>query len=141
MIRFVLDNSVTMRWLFRDGTVADLDYAERVLEKLTEGIAVVPHIWQLEVANVIVRAEAKAGLAESRSRVFLAMLGQMQIVVDDTADKQTWETILPLARQFRLSSYDAAYLELAIREDLPLASLDSNLISALKQAKVKLFAS
>ena len=139
-MRFVLDNSVTMRWLFRDGSVADLDYAERVLDKLIAGIAVVPNIWQLEVANVIVRAEAKAGLLESRSRVFLEMLGQMQIVVDDSSAKQTWETILPLARQFKLSSYDAAYLELAIREDLSLASLDSNLIRALKQAKVKRFA-
>jgi len=114
-MRFVLDNSVTMRWLFRDGSTADLDYAERVLDKLIAGIAVVPNIWQLEVANVIVRAEAKAGLLESRSRVFLEMLGQMQIVVDDSSAKQTWETILPLARQFKLSSYDAAYLELAIR--------------------------
>ena len=78
-MRFVLDNSVTMRWLFGDGSAADLPYAGHVLAVLEgEGnAAMVPGIWALEVGNVIVRAEARALVSEARSAEFLGTLQEM----------------------------------------------------------------
>ena len=97
---FVLDNSVSMRWLFKDGTEADLLYAEQVLEALKEGSAVVPGVWWLEVSNVIVRAEAQQLLPETQSRKFLDTLRKIPITVDSSPVEQLWEQTLHLARNF-----------------------------------------
>lgn len=131
-MRFVLDNSVAMRWLFADGSDADQAYANHVLDKLgdPERQAVAPSVWPLEVANVIARAEAKHALAESRSAQFLALLEGLAVAVDADTGQYAFNTTLQLARRFRLSAYDAAYLELALRETLPLATLDFALSQA-----------
>jgi predicted nucleic acid-binding protein len=132
-MRFVLDNSVTMRWLFVDGSPADLAYASHIIGLMeAQGAeAVVPSLWRLEVANVIVRAEMKGLLSEARSAEFLGVLQDMAISTDaETADHALSDT-LQLARRFNLSSYDASYLELALREGLPLATLDKNLCAAV----------
>jgi predicted nucleic acid-binding protein len=132
-MRFVLDNSVAMRWLFADGSEADLAYAAHVLELLVqeEGEAVVPALWPLEVGNVIVRAEAKGFIPEARSTEFLGLLDDMAIAVDSHTAAHALHDTMQLARRFRLSTYDASYLELALREGLPLATLDADLRSAL----------
>lgn len=134
-MRFVLDNSVVMRWLLRDGGEERLAYASKVLEMLAlqEGEAVVPGIWALEAANVIVKAQAKALVTEARATAFFGLLYDMRLRVDlRTAERALGET-LQLARRFKLSSYDAAYLELALREGLPLATLDADLREAMLQ--------
>ncbi|MDZ7811566.1 MAG: type II toxin-antitoxin system VapC family toxin [Arhodomonas sp.] len=109
-MRFVLDNSVVMRWFFADGEDADLAYASHVLDVLGEPDAqpVAPAIWPLEVANVITRAEAKGLVSEARSSEFIHLLESMAIEVDaETADHALGGT-LQLARRFRLSAYDAS---------------------------------
>ena len=136
---FVLDNSVSMRWIFKDGTEADLLYAEQVLEALKEGSAVVPGVWWLEVSNVIVRAEAQQLLPETQSRKFLDTLRKIPITVDSSPVEQLWEQTLHLARKFKISAYDAAYLELAIRQNIVLATLDADLARAARQSKTQLF--
>ena len=136
---FVLDNSVSMRWLFKDGTEADLLYAEQVLEALKEGSAVEPGVWWLEVSNVIVRAEAQQLLPETQSRKFLDTLRKIPITVDSSPVEQLWEQTLHLARKFHVSAYDAAYLELAIRQNIVLATLDADLARAARQSKTQLF--
>ena len=132
-MRFVLDNSVAMRWLFADGSEADLAYATHVLQLLAqeEGAAVVPALWPLEVGNVIVRAEAKGLILEARSTEFLGLLDDMAIAVDGHTATHALHDTMQLARRFRLSTYDASYLELTLREGLPLATLDANLRNAL----------
>lgn len=132
-MRFVLDNSVAMRWLFADGSEADLAYAGHVLELLTQedGEAVVPVLWPLEVGNVIVRAEAKRLISEARSTEFLGLLDDMAIAIDGHTATHALHDTMQLARRFRLSTYDASYLELTLREGLPLATLDTDLRSAL----------
>lgn len=134
MLRFVLDNSVCMRWLFADGSDADRCYAEQILSVLErdDSEAVVPGIWPLEVANVIARAEARAGLPEARSAEFLGALGDMNIRVDTDTVTHALHDTLNLARRFRLSAYDAAYLELALRQALPLATRDHDMMRALQ---------
>ena len=135
-MRFVLDNSVTMRWLFGDGSRDDLQYAERVLEFLADPdtTAIVPSLWALEAANVIARAEARDLISRARSSEFLALLQDMAIEPDPETFEHALEETLHLARQHGLSAYDAAYLELALREGIPLATLDADLRGAITTA-------
>ena len=135
-MRFVLDNSVVMRWLFGDGSPQDRAYASRVLDVLlVEGnLALVPGIWPLEVGNVLLRAEAKGLLTEARASQFLGTLQAMSIQTDGATSAHALTSTLQLARRHRLSSYDAAYLELALRQGLALATLDTDLQRAAVQS-------
>jgi predicted nucleic acid-binding protein len=134
-MRFVLDNSVAKRWLLQDGNTERIAYANKVLELLTQDSseAVVPSIWALEAANVIVKAQAKGQLSEARAATFVALLQEMSITPDTRTAERALGDTLQLARRFKLSSYDASYLELAMREGLPLATLDEDLRSAMRQ--------
>ena len=134
-MRFVLDNSVVMRWLLKDGSVERLAYADKVLGLLMQddAQAVVPGVWPLEVANVIVKAQAKGLLSEARATAFIGLLDDMGISVDSSTAERALKDTLQLARRFKLPSYDASYLELALREGLQLATLDSDLHSAMLQ--------
>ena len=138
-MRFVLDNSVTMRWFFGDGKPQDLAYAGKVLDSMQEAQALVPATWGLEVANVIARAEEKALVTEARSGAFLEMLEDVDIEVDAATFAHALSDTLQLARRYKLSSYDASYLELALRLGLPLATLDEDLQKAARKAGVKKF--
>ena len=137
-MRFVLDNSVVMRWLFGDGNQRDLAYASHVLDALanSDAQAVVPSVWPLEVANVVTRAEAKGLLTEARSLQFLRLLEDLAIATDADTAQYALKDTLQLARRFALSAYDAAYLELALRQGLPLATLDAALHQAASKAGV-----
>lgn len=138
MTRFVLDNSVCMRWLFGDGNPESRRYASRVLAHFdrVETQALVPSVWLLEVANVIARAEARGYLLESRSAEFLGALRDMAIEVDSAASERVWGDTLGLARRHSLTAYDSSYLELALRNGLPLATLDESLRAAAERAGV-----
>lgn len=137
---FVLDNSVAMRWFLGDGKPLELAYAGKVLDAMKDTKALVPAIWRLEVANVIAKAEATALVSEARSEAFLEMLEDLDIEVDASTSAHALSSTLQLARRYRLSSYDASYLELALRSGLPLATLDEDLQKAAKKAGVKKFA-
>ena len=132
---FVLDNSVVMRWLLKDGSAERLAYADKVLGLLTQddAQALVPGVWPLEVANVIVKAQAKGLVSEARSTAFIGLLDDMGISVDTRTAERALKDTLQLARRYQLSSYDASYLELALREGLPLATLDADQRSAMLQ--------
>ena len=137
---FVLDNSVTMRWFFGDGKPQELAYAGKVLDAMKQDNVLVPVTWGLEVANVIARAEAKGLVTEARSGVFLEMLEGVDIDVDSATYIHAMTDTLQLARRYKLSAYDASYLELALRQGLSLATLDEDLQKAAKKAGVKRFA-
>jgi predicted nucleic acid-binding protein len=138
-VSFVLDNSVTMRWFFGDGKPQELAYAGKVLDAMRQDSALVPMTWGLEVANVIVRAEAKALVTEARSGAFLEMLEGVDIEVDAATFAHALSGTLQLARRYKISAYDASYLELALRLGVPLATLDEELQKAAKKAGVKKF--
>lgn len=137
---FVLDNSVTMRWFFGDGKPQEIAYAGKVLDAMKNNHGLVPVTWGLEVANVIARAEAKTLITEARSTEFLEMLEDLDIDVDSATFTHAMSDTLQLARRYRLSAYDASYLELALRLGIPLATLDTDLQVAAKKAGVKKFA-
>ncbi len=130
MKRFVLDCSVTMAWCFEDESNK---YTEVVLDQLSDGEGIVPSLWPLEVANVLVVGERNKRLTKAQSLRFVELLSDLPIIVDKSTSKKALTGILSLAREHSLSSYDAAYLELAMREDLPIATQDLS----LKKAAVK----
>lgn len=128
-----------MRWLLNDGRPADLAYATKVLDSLKTHQAIVPGLWALEAANVVAKSESKGLMAEARTQAFVASLGRLNIVVDQATARHALGETLNLARRYALSAYDAAYLELALRAALPLATLDADLLKAAKKAGVKRF--
>jgi predicted nucleic acid-binding protein len=132
--RFALDCSMTMAWCFEDEATP---YSESVLEALAEGEAVVPPLWSLEVANVLVVGERKKRLFPAQSLRFIELLQNLPITLD--ADVRPIGEILGLAREQGLSSYDASYLDLAVRTCLPLASLDGPLLEAAARFGVARF--
>lgn len=139
-MNFVLDASLTMTWLLGDAKGSDRAYAQSILESLKQTcVAAVPVTWSLEVANVIYRAEAKGVLTEAQSKAFLEMLAHAPIRTDAATSAQALDGTLDLARRYRLSAYDASYLELALRDGLPLATLDADLAKAARKAGVKRF--
>lgn len=139
-MRFVLDNSVVMRWLFQDGSDTDRAYADHVLDRLAvDNVeAMAPAIWPLEVANVVARAEAAGATAEATSTEFLNLLEDLGISIDGDTASHSLGATLQLARRYQLSAYDACYLELALRVSVPIATLDGALRGAAEQTGVGL---
>ncbi len=132
----VIDTSVVMSWCFQDE--ANL-YADNVLDSMESQKALVPSIWPLEVGNVLLVAERRKRLSETDSARFLSLISQLPIVVEPESPERMLAEILSLARKHGLSSYDASYLDLAIREGLPIATMDKALIRAAQNADVKIF--
>lgn len=136
---FVLDASVALRWLMKDGTASDLAYANFVLDQfLNPDIEVhVPSHWPLEITNVMLRSERLSLIDKTASDKFLDMISIAPFTIDLETAGQALDTTLDLARQFRLTPYDAAYLELAQRLECPLATLDKDLRRAAERAGVE----
>jgi predicted nucleic acid-binding protein len=134
---FVLDNSVTMRWCFEN---ASTPYAEEVLEQLLVGQqAHVPVLWLYEVVSVLAKAQRSGSITADKAHGFLEDIRSLNITVDDESFGHIFGDVHKLAVEHGLSGYDAAYLELAIRQGLPLATLDEDLEKAARIAGVELF--
>lgn len=136
---FVLDASVALLWLVPETNLAGVDYASDALKALKESQAVVPSLLALEIANVVAKVESKGIITEAESQHFIALLGRLNIVTDQATAAHALGDTLNLARRYKLSAYDAAYLELALRTGLPLATLDANLAMAATTAGVPIF--
>jgi predicted nucleic acid-binding protein len=139
MSGFVLDNSISMRWLLESDKAADQKYAEAVLKNLINDDAIVPNLWHLEASNVLVGAEKRSEIDAGEIERFITQLESLPIHVDSLTAHQAFSRIIALSRIYKLSSYDAAYLELAIREGIPLATLDKDLKKAAKKANVDIY--
>ena len=134
--RFVVDNSVVMAWCFHNGGDR---YAEDVLESLEDGEAFVPAIWPLEVGNVLLVAERKKRLSQASVVRFLTLLSSLPIWVEQETPERMLKEIVSLARAHELSTYDASYLDLAMRLGLPIATQDASLTRAAKKCRVPAF--
>ncbi len=126
---FVLDASVTASWAFADegGRDNPSEVSARALDHLARDHAVVPSLWWFELRNILVVNERRGRIDAAGTANFLADLDQLPIRIDRTPDSTA---IVTLARAHRLTVYDAAYLELARRHGLPLATLDNQLLAA-----------
>jgi predicted nucleic acid-binding protein len=132
----VIDNSVVMSWCFEDEAS---DYADSVLNALKITSAMVPSIWPYEFVNVLLVAERQKRLKQAESVQFVTLLSELSILVDEDSPEKSMKDVLALGRETGLSSYDAAYLELAMRNGFPLATLDKKLTAAAKAVDVNLF--
>jgi predicted nucleic acid-binding protein len=113
-----------MAWYFKDEVNA---YANSVRRALSGARAVVPALWPIEVANILVLGERRRRSTEAEASKWLRYLQMLPIRVDEETAARAWSDTLQVARLYDLTVYDAAYLELAIRLGLPLASLDDKL--------------
>jgi len=139
MTEFVLDNSVSMCWLLECEKTSDQKYAETVLKSMIDAEALVPNLWHLEATNVLLGAEKHGEVEPGEIERFISQLENLPLHVDTMTSRQSFNRIMALSRIYKLSSYDAAYLELAIREGVPLATLDKGLRKAAKKSDVELY--
>ena len=134
-MNFVLDCSVAMAWCFEDEATEATD---ALLDKIRTQGAVVPAIWHLEVANVIVMGERRGRIQAEQSDLFLEDLALLPIATDESSRGATSAPIAALARRARVTAYDASYLEVAIRRMMPLATRDAALRRAAQSVDVAL---
>ncbi len=128
---FVLDASIAAAWALQD---EDEPAARAALKRIAVDEAVVPALFWYEIRNILVVSERRGRITEAQTRQFLRSLALLPIAVDSGPEE---ERVLGLARHHKLTSYDAAYLELAQRESIRLASLDDALLRAAKAEKTK----
>ena len=128
----VIDNSIVLAWCLAD---EEHPVAERAMRLTLEHGAVVPGIWRYELWNALIVNERQGRLAAEDARQTLADLAEMRIERDGDHDEST---LFALARQWNLSAYDAAYLEVAVRRQLAIASLDNRLADAATGADIAL---
>ena len=123
----VLDASATLSWYFTDEHTPD---TKTLIDQVVEQGAVVPALWRIEVANSLQMSMRRGRIDPAFRDHALIHLARMNITVDDETDTYIWNTTLHLSDRFKLTLYDAVYLELAQRRHLPLATLDRPLRQA-----------
>jgi predicted nucleic acid-binding protein len=133
----VIDSSVAIAWCFPDEQDT---YSQSVLDALASEKAIVPNLWHLEVANTLVVGERRKRSTQADTVTWLGFLSSLPIEIDEHTKAHAFGDTVSLAREQGLSVYDAAYLELAMRRGLPLATLDDKLKSAAKATGVSLYA-
>ncbi len=132
----VLDASATIALLYGEASLADLT---RLEEAISQSGAVVPQVWRLEVVNVLLMGYRRKRHELKVVREYLFDLSRPVITVDGETGSRAWNSTFELAARHKLTSYDAAYLELAARVNAPLATLDKELIRAARSEGVELF--
>ena len=134
MSEIVIDASVALAWCFKDERTA---VTAELLERVQTDLAAVPILWHLEIANVLALAERRGRITSAESAELIALLETLEIAVDEESPSRAFGRVLDLARSERLTAYDAAYLDLAMRLGAPLASKDRDLCNAAERVGVK----
>jgi predicted nucleic acid-binding protein len=133
---FVADASVGIGWIHPSQAT---DLTKRLLENAKDGASVhVPSIWHLEMANALLAAVRRKLMTEAHRQTGVALLAQLRLIIDHESSHFAFSTISDLALKHSLSAYDAAYLELARRKSIPLASRDEPLRAAARKSGLKL---
>lgn len=135
----VLDASATLAWMVRRDDPAEDRRADEALRSLQKNGAVVPALWFPEVANGVLVAERRGGVAASSSASFLGFVETLPIEQDSARPASTLGTVMKLARAHQLTAYDATYLELVLRTGAPLATFDRRLAEAVRKAGGRVF--
>jgi predicted nucleic acid-binding protein len=126
----VLDASLALSWLFDDEATAETD---RLLDRVRHEGAIVPALWRLELGNILLQAERRGRISRESIAERLTLIARLPISVDPETNARAWRDTLDIARSERLSAYDAAYLELALRRGAPLLTLDQELATAARR--------
>lgn len=136
MSRFVLDASVVLTWCFPD---ENADLAEHVASVFKRGgTGVAPSFWPHEVLNALLVGEVRRRISKQLVRSFLDDLAMLPIVLEQSPAGIVFDRIQQLSREHGLTAYDAAYLDLALEQGLPLATVDKDLVRACKKAHARL---
>lgn len=133
----MLDASVALSWAFEDEAE---EYADAVLEGLSGSGAVVPDLWGYEVVNALLAGERRRRIMPAESARFLTLLRDLPIEVEEMTFSELSD-LASLAREYGLSAYDAAYLGVAVRRGIPLATRDCSLREAARTSGVMVFGS
>ena len=133
MTALVIDSSAALSWCFEDEASPETD---SLFERVRDLGAVVPGLWHLEIANVLLQAEKRGRITAGDVTMRLDLIAALPITTDSETTDRAWREILALARAQGLTTYDAAYLELAIRRGLPLQTKDEALIGAAERCNV-----
>jgi predicted nucleic acid-binding protein len=131
----VLDASVVIAWAYQE----EGDHIDALIRHVAANIACVPAHWILEVTNTLLNSERHGKLKTGQRQELLATIQSLPIRVDEETFLRGWQATPALAEQHKLTTYDAAYLELAMRLGVPLATLDQDLARAARAAKIPLF--
>lgn len=131
----VLDASVVIGWAYREAPAL----LDELIRRVADDVACVPAHWTLEVTNTLINSERHGRIRAGERDEMLAAIRLLPIRPDDETWLRAWDQIPALAIQYGLTAYDAAYLELALRLEAPLATLDQDLARAARAAKVRLF--
>ncbi len=132
----VLDSSIAVAWCFPDEQDV---YSQPILDALADQAAIVPYLWHLEVANILIVGERRKRSTQADTVTWMNFLTGLPITVDEETKAHAFGDITSLGRAHNLTAYDAAYLELAMRRSLPLASLDEHLKIAAQAVGVPLY--
>jgi predicted nucleic acid-binding protein len=135
MTGLVLDCSIAVSWCFEDEASEACD---ALLERVRDEGAFVPSLWHLELGNVMIQAERRGRIMSADVSTRLELIGDLPIVTDDETPSRALHEILALARAENLTTYDVAYLELAIQRGLPLATNDKRLRNACANTGVQI---
>ncbi len=136
MSRFVLDASVALTWCFPDENAS---LTQHVADMFKQGdTALAPSFWPHEVLNALLAGERRKRISKVLAQGFLDDLAALPIVLEHVAASAVFGRIQSLSREYGLTAYDAAYLDLALDSGLPLATLDEDLVRACEKARVVL---
>jgi predicted nucleic acid-binding protein len=131
----VLDASIAAAWVLED---EQNDLADQVIDSLTSRIAVAPHLWALEIANILLVCERRGRIDAAKRKLMAQALCDLGVIEHPHPQKASLGSIMELAAKHRLSSYDTSYLALAIQLELPLATLDAPLRQAAEAEGVSI---
>jgi predicted nucleic acid-binding protein len=134
--RIVLDSSVALSWVFQDETSEATDILGRALERVE---FVVPEHWPIEIANALVMAVRRNRCSSRNMRHHFDYLFRLRLRISTLSLHQTWHDVVFFAEEYKLTVYDAMYLELAFREKIPLVSLDREIINASQELGIPRF--
>ena len=130
----VIDSSIALTWCFEDEASPETD---TLFERVRDDGAIVPGLWRLELGNVLLQAEKRGRIGAGDVATRLDLVADLPISVDQETTARAWREILAMARAEGLTTYDATYLELAMRLGLPLLTKDAELARAAKRRGVE----
>ncbi|MCX7114407.1 MAG: type II toxin-antitoxin system VapC family toxin [Gammaproteobacteria bacterium] len=138
-MKLVLDASMALAWIFERQKTDEIECANRALQELANMDTLVPALWHIEISNALLVGERRSIVTEAQVLNYLSTLSDLPIVTDNELISTRRDGVMSLARQHKLSAYDAVYLDLALRHHAVLATFDGKLSTAMQDAGGSVF--
>lgn len=138
-MKLVLDASMALAWIFERNNKTEIECAKQALITLIDTETLVPSLWHTEIANALLVAERRQVITEARIIDYLNRLSGLPIITDDVTVLSRRDLVMALAREYKLTAYDATYLDLTLRNGAILATFDNKLAEAMRNAGGKVF--